>query len=97
MKKRLLVLVMVIVTCLGLSTPAFMAGNMLTDERSVLLGYNDDMAIPKSISFTDVSKDAYYYDAVAWAVEQSITTGTSATTFSPDRECTEIEILTFLW
>ena len=47
--------------------------------------------------FTDVSKDAYYYDAVLWAVEQGITNGTSATTFSPDATVTRGQTATFLW
>ena len=47
--------------------------------------------------FTDVSSDAYYADAVAWAVEKGITSGTSATVFSPDATCTRAQIVTFLW
>ena len=39
-------------------------------------------------SFTDVSADSYYADAVKWAVDKSITAGTSATMFSPDNTCT---------
>lgn len=53
--------------------------------------------IQNNLSFTDVQPDAYYYDAVAWAVEKSITAGTSATTFSPDAFCTRAQIVTFLW
>lgn len=51
-------------------------------------------AIP---SFTDVQPSAYYADAVAWAVEQGITAGTSTTTFSPNDSCTRAQIVTFLW
>ena len=47
--------------------------------------------------FDDVSANAYYADAVKWAVEQGITSGTSATTFSPDMSCTRAQIVTFLW
>ncbi len=47
--------------------------------------------------FTDVASDAYYADAVAWAVEKGITSGTSAATFSPDAACTRAQIVTFLW
>jgi hypothetical protein len=47
--------------------------------------------------FQDVSAGAYYYDAVQWAVEQKITEGTSATTFSPLKSCTRAEVVTFLW
>lgn len=54
---------------------------------------------PKTTSnpFTDVSSSAYYYDAVLWAVENGITAGTSATTFSPNNTCTRGQIMTFLW
>ena len=49
------------------------------------------------MKFTDVDKDAYYYDAVMWAVEEGITTGTSATTFSPKATVTRGQVVTFLW
>ena len=48
-------------------------------------------------NFDDVKSDAYYADAVKWAVEKKITAGTSDTTFSPDDTCTRAQILTFLW
>lgn len=47
-------------------------------------------------SFTDVPADALYAQAVAWAVQNGITTGTSETTFSPDQTCTRGQIVTFL-
>ena len=47
--------------------------------------------------FTDVSDDAYYAKAVQWAYEQEITGGTSATTFSPDADCTRAQMVTFLY
>ena len=47
--------------------------------------------------FTDVAADAYYADAVAWAVKEGITNGTTATTFSPNQTCTRGQIITFLW
>ena len=49
------------------------------------------------ISFTDVSKTDYFYDAVLWAVENGITTGTSGTRFSPYATCTRAQAVTFLW
>ena len=54
---------------------------------------------PKSgaMPFGDVAADAYYHDAVLWAVENGITKGTSDTTFSPDSKCTRAQIVTFLW
>ena len=48
-------------------------------------------------SFVDVEAGAYYYDAVAWAVAMEVTSGTSATTFSPDNACTRAQAVTFLW
>lgn len=47
--------------------------------------------------FADVPTDAYYYNAVLWAVENGITGGTSATTFSPDAPCSRGQIVAFLW
>lgn len=47
--------------------------------------------------FTDVLPNAYYLDAVNWAVSNHITTGTTTTTFSPGKICSHGEILTFLW
>lgn len=47
--------------------------------------------------FTDVTPDKYYYDAVLWAVENGITSGTSATTFSPNATVTRAQNVTFLW
>ena len=48
-------------------------------------------------SFTDVDETAYYYEAMLWGLEQGITTGTTATTFSPYAPCTRGQIATFLW
>lgn len=47
--------------------------------------------------FTDVPADAYYHDAVLWALEKGITTGTTATTFGPTATCTRGQVATFLW
>ena len=47
--------------------------------------------------FTDISKSEYFYDAVLWAVDKGITSGTSANTFSPDASCTRAQMVTFLW
>ena len=47
--------------------------------------------------FADVAADAYYYDAVLWAVEQGITDGVSATSFAPDNGVTRGQAVTFLW
>ncbi len=47
--------------------------------------------------FSDVSETDYYYKAVLWAVENGITAGTSATTFSPGAACTRAQVVTFLY
>ena len=54
---------------------------------------------PKSHTtpFTDVEKGSYYEQAVLWAAENGIATGTSATTFEPDAACSRAQIVTFLW
>lgn len=53
---------------------------------------------PKGMSgFVDVSADAYYAKAVAWAVEQGIVSGISATTFNPDAVCTRAQSVAFLY
>ena len=51
----------------------------------------------KTVQFTDVEKDAYYYDAVQWAVQNNIASGTSDTTFSPDQTCTRAQTITLIW
>ena len=50
-----------------------------------------------STNFTDVKSDAFYTDAVNWAVANNVTNGTSNTTFSPNADCTRAEIVTFLY
>ncbi len=57
--------------------------------------YNDYPA--ETVHFADVAPGAWYADAVAWAVRNGITSGTSETTFSPNQDCTQAQILTFLW
>ena len=54
---------------------------------------------PESLEtpFKDLKPGAFYEKAVAWAVEEQITAGTSATQFSPDSTCTRGQIVTFLW
>lgn len=47
--------------------------------------------------FTDVAANAYYTDAVKWALEKKVTNGTTKNTFSPGKDCTRAEIVTFLW
>lgn len=51
----------------------------------------------KGPEFTDVDAGAYYYDAVQWAVQKGVASGTTDTTFSPDKTCTRAQTITFLW
>ena len=53
--------------------------------------------VSKVGGFNDVLETDYYAAPVLWAVENSVTSGTSATTFSPNNTCTTAQILTFLW
>ena len=50
-----------------------------------------------SANFTDIPANAFYADAVNWAVANNVTNGTSNTTFSPNADCTRAEIVTFLY
>ena len=50
-----------------------------------------------SANFNDVKSDAFYADAINWAVANNVTNGTSNTTFSPNADCTRAEIVTFLY
>ena len=49
------------------------------------------------LPFVDVPEGAYYYQPVAWALRNQITSGTSGTTFSPDDRCVRAQVVTFLW
>ncbi|MBR0140190.1 MAG: S-layer homology domain-containing protein, partial [Firmicutes bacterium] len=49
------------------------------------------------LSFEDVAEDDYFYGPVVWAVENGVTEGTSDTTFSPYKDCTRAQMVTFLW
>ena len=48
-------------------------------------------------AFSDVATNAYYAEAVKWATDNGITTGTTSSTFSPGSGCTRAQIVTFLW
>jgi hypothetical protein len=62
-----------------------------------LARYAGGKANAASSSFGDVSADSYYADAVQWAVENGVTSGTSGSTFSPDETCTRGQVVTFLY
>ena len=63
-------------------------------DLEAALGWNPEAEIP---AFSDVSKEAYYYDAVLWAAGQGITGGTGEGQFSPDAPCTRGQMAMFLW
>lgn len=74
------------------------AGQLVIEAKQL----NESINYPEGIylyttSFTDICSTAYYSDSVQWALINEITTGTSTTTFTPDRTCTRAEIITFLW
>lgn len=54
-------------------------------------------AVSDSAVFADVEANAFYADAVAWAVANGVTNGTTSSTFSPDNGCTRAQIVTFLY
>ncbi len=58
---------------------------------------NDYLTALRINAFIDVASSDYFFQAVLWAVEQGITTGTGSTTFSPDMACTRAQIVTFLY
>lgn len=84
----------------GTSTTTFSPNTSCTRAQMVtFLWRAAGSPAPKSTvnPFTDVQAGSYYYDAVLWAVEQGITSGTSATTFAPDATVTRAQTVTFLY
>ena len=79
----------------GLTDPDGYADMSAAEILADLFG--DAETQPSQKDFNDVKPGDYFYDAVNWAVEKGITTGTSATTFSPNASCTRAQIVTFLW
>ena len=59
--------------------------------------YDGHPSYTAELPFQDVNADADYAEAVAWALDNSVTSGTSETTFSPDATCTRGQIVTFLY
>lgn len=76
-------------------------GETVTDlsrERGLNInGSASQPSVPTVGGFTDVLETDFFAAPVEWAVENGVTSGTSATTFSPGNTCTTAEILTFLW
>ena len=82
----------------GLTDGAFGVGNTCTRGQSVTFLFRAMGTAPTTANgFTDVEANAFCADAVAWAVENGVTNGTSASTFSPGSGCTRAQIVTFLY
>ncbi len=84
----------------GTSDTTFSPEDVCTRAQIVTLlwrAYGSEKPDTYTDAFTDVSADAYYYDAVQWAAHKGIASGTSDTTFSPEASCTRAEAVTFLW
>ena len=82
----------------GLANGTFGVNNTCTRGQSVTFLYRALKGIASgSTNFTDVKSDAFYADAINWAVANNVTNGTSNTTFSPNADCTRAEIVTFLY
>lgn len=82
----------------GLSDTMFGPYESCTRAQSVTFLYRALKGTASgSTNFTDVKSDAFYTDAINWAVANNVTNGTSNTTFSPNADCTRAEIVTFLY
>ncbi len=65
----------------------------LTENTTIYAKWTEKGTMP----FTDVSADAYYYDAALWALDKGIASGSTAATFNPNAICTRAQTVTFLW
>ena len=79
-------------SCQMIEGAPFAAGPYL---NSATFGMEEEPA--EGLPFVDVPAGAYYVDAVKWALDSKVTTGTSATKFSPNATCTRGQVVTFLW
>ncbi len=76
------------------NTPLYVATVYFKNEPDV---EDPEVEEPVVNPFQDVKETDYFYEPVLWAVKHGITTGTSATTFSPEETCTRAQVVTFLW
>ena len=83
----------------GTSKTTFSPNDTCTVAQILTLLWRERGSEKTGISnpFSDVKSDAYYYDAVVWAVANGVTQGTSETTFNPNKTCTRGQIVTFLY
>ena len=84
---------------LGTTLTAWYPGGNATWTAELRKDYGGDVTwkCEGGLPFVDVPADSFYYDPVAWAVEQGVTTGTDGTHFSPNAECQRAAVVTFLW
>ncbi len=70
----------------------------ISDDETLDIVFSDENGVPLTVpAFSDVAPDAYYAAPVAWAVQKEITAGTGDNKFSPAQNCTNAQILTFIW
>jgi uncharacterized repeat protein (TIGR02543 family) len=69
----------------------------LTDNVTVYAKWTAKSTVSPANPFTDVREGDFYYDAVLWAVKNSVTGGKTPTLFAPLDECTRAQVVTFLW
>lgn len=82
----------------SLADGTFGTNSTCTRGQSVTLLYRAMGTAPTTVnSFTDVAAGDFYAEAVAWAVENGVTNGTTASTFSPNNGCTRAQIVMFLF
>ena len=82
----------------GLADGTFGVNNTCTRGQSVTFLYRAMGTAPTTVNgFTDVESNAFCAEAVAWAVENGVTNGTTDSTFSPNAGCTRAQIVTFLF
>ena len=84
----------------GVSPTEFAPYNKCTRAQVVTFLYRaagEPEVVKKDLSFKDVPKDKYYYDAVCWALEEGIVTGFSEERFGPEATCTRGQVVTMLW
>ena len=82
----------------GTSDTTFGPGASCTRAQIVAFLYRTfGTPVGGDAAFTDITPNAYYAEALRWAIGTGVTTGTSRTTFSPNADCTRAQIVTFLW
>ena len=77
--------------------PPEMNGTMPNQQENAAGQQNNTSSQNSRTQFKDVNKNAFYSDAVDWAVGKNVTKGTAADTFSPNANCNRAQVITFLW